>query len=285
MYDLGAVAVLTWTTLDTAGAAANAAATPVLTVTLPDTTTATPTVTSTGTGTYQALYATSQAGRHTYRWTALTGTPGPGVGYGSYVDSLDVWPGVDDSLISLADAKVMLNIAANVTTFDAKIRSYIKAITAFIERFCGPVIPQQVTERQRAGGMFIALEKPPVYQPAGQQYPIIAMTPVLTYGLVYDLSLLTVDKARGIVRHSAGLPFIYGPYDFTYTAGRIPVPDEILLSSETILKHQWAQERGGRAAGGAAASAVDDVTVMWGFAVPQRALEMLEPQRAPGGIA
>jgi hypothetical protein len=31
-------------------------------------------------------------------------------------------------------------------------------------------------------------------------------------------------------------------------------------------------------------SAADDVSVLWGFAIPNRALEMLESDRAPAGI-
>jgi hypothetical protein len=282
VYELGEVAQLSFTAYDTAGAPANAAAT-TLTINRPDGTVDGPyTVTGTA-GAYSYSYLTQVAGLHSYRWLA-TGTPGPGVGVGAETDVFDVRAAGAANIFSLADAKDMLHEPAGVTTYDAKIKSYIRSVTGFLEKYCGPITVQQVTERQRAGGMFIALNKPPVYQPATQPYAIISMAPVLTYGLVYDLSLLTVEKKTGIVRHSAGLPFIYGPYDVTYTAGRPVIPEECLLGGEMILKHLWAVERGGSGMGGAGAAA-DDVSVMWGFSIPNRALEILESQRTFGAIA
>lgn len=281
MYELGEVAGLSFTAYDTTGAPANAA-TVTLTINRPDGNTDGPfTVTGTS-GVYTYSYLTQVAGLHSYRWLA-TGTPGPGVGVGAQTDVFDVRQAAAANIFSLADAKVMLNEPPNVTTYDAKIKSYIRSVTGFMEKYCGPITVQQVTERQRAGGMFIALNKPPVYQPSTQPHQIIAMTPVLTYGLVYDLSLLTVEMKTGIIRHSAGLPFIYGPYDFTYTAGRPVIPEECLLGGEMILKHLWGVERGGSGQGGVGAS--DDVTVMWGFSIPNRALEILESQRVPGAVA
>jgi hypothetical protein len=283
-YELGQVVPLSFSATDVNGAPANAAA---CTVTIkrpwPDGSTDGPFTVAPGQpGQYVYPYQTVVAGRHTYRWAA-TGTPGPGVGVGAQPDVFDVVPATANGIISLADAKDMLNIPAASTAYDAKLRQYIRSITGFVERYCGPVIVQQVTEREYGGGMEIVLRKPPVIEAPMQLTQITAMTPVLTYGLTYDLSQLTVDFSTGIVRHNAGLPFIYGPYDMSYWAGRPVIPDEIMLGSESILKHQWEQERGG--AGRSGGYGGDDVTVMWGFAIPNRALEMLEPQRAPGGIA
>lgn len=284
MYELGQVVPLSFTAYDTNGAPANAA-TCTLTIQRPwpDGTIDGP-FTLTGTnGVYTYAYQTVVAGRHTYRFAA-TGTPGPGVGVGAQPDVFDVVPSTANGIISLADAKDMLHLPAG-TAYDTKVRQYIRAATGFVEKYCGPVVVQQVTERQRAGGMFIALNKPPVIEAPMQVAQIVAMTPVLTYGLVYDLSLLTVEFKTGIVRHSAGLPFIYGPYDFTYWAGRPVIPDEILLGTEMILKHLWAVERGGSGKLGGVGVADDDVSVQWGFSIPNRALEILESQRVPGAIA
>jgi hypothetical protein len=282
-YELGGVVPLTFTALDTTGAPANAT---LCTLTIqrpwPDGSTDGPFTLAGTNGVYTYNYLTQIAGRHTYRFLA-TGTPGPGVGVGAQPDVFDVVASTAAGIVSLADAKAMLNIPANVTTFDAKIRQYVRSITGFVERYCGPVTVQQITEREYGGGIEIVLRKPPVIEAPLQVSQIVAMTPVLTYGLIYDLTLLNVDFKTGIMRHTAGLPFIYGPYDLTYWAGRPVVPDEILLGTESILKHQWEQERGG--AGRTGAYGADDTTIMWGFAIPNRALEMLEPQRTPSGIA
>lgn len=280
MYELGQVVPLTFTATDTTGAPANGTAC-TLTINRPDGTVDTYTPTGTA-GAYAVNYLPQVPGLHSVRWLA-TGTPGPGVGVGALTDVFDVRQAAAANIFSLADARAMLNEPSGVTTYDAKISQYIRSVTGFMEKFCGPIVVQQVTERQRAGGMFIALNKPPVYQPSSQPHQIISMTPVLTYGLMYDLSLLTVEMKTGIVRHSAGLPFIYGPYDVTYTAGRPVISEAILTAGEIILKHMWEVERGG--SGRVGGLGADDTTVMWGFAVPNRALELLEPERAPGAIA
>ena len=280
-YELGQVAPLSFTAHDTTGAAANGAAC-TLTIARPDGTTDGPYSPAGTSGVYTFNYLTQVPGRHTYRWLA-TGTPGPGVGVDAQVDVFDVLASAAPGIISLADAKTALNIPVGVTTFDAKIRQYIRSITGFVEKYCGPVNVRTFTERVYGGGMSITLNHVPVVLAPLQINQITALTPVLTYGLIYDITVLSVDFRTGIVRHTAGLPFIYGPYDASYSAGRTIAPDEILLGCEAILKHQWEQERGG--AGKVGSYGTDDVTIMWGFAVPNRALEILEPQRTPAGIA
>lgn len=290
-YDLGAVALLEYQATDVAGNAAPATSI-TLQLTTPDgnahslTPTAglPPDQSGSATGWYYSEYVTQQIGRHTVAWTA-SGTPGVGSGVGADTDSWDVRSATDDMIISLADMKRRLKIPAAVTTYDQDVREYGLAITGVVEKLCGPVVVRTVVERQRAGGMFIMLNKRPVYQPATQPYEIVAMTPVLTYGLVYDLSLLTVDLDLGEIRHSAGLPFIYGPYDMTYTVGRPVVPDNIILATSIILRHLWGLERAGDVKGLNVPD--DDVTMQWGFAIPNRAIEILEAPgtREVGGIA
>lgn len=293
-YDLGAVVPLDWQATDVTGAPANAT-TITLSITTPDGTTSSLTPTQglppdqsagSSTGWYYFDYPTTQVGRHTIRWVG-GGTPGPGVGVGAHTDSFDVRSGTDDTIISLSDAKRRLRITDDA--YDDDVREYLGAITGVVEKLAGCCVIRQVTDRIRAGGIEIALDHWPVYQPAGQAYPLIAMTPVLTYGLVYDLSLLTVNQAEnapgGFVRHTAGLPFIYGPYDFTYTVGRPIIPDNVMLATSMILRHLWGMERSGNRSG--MTNPGDDTTQMWGFAIPNRALELLDAPgtRDVGGIA
>lgn len=285
-YDLGGVVVLTWTATDTTGAPAAPGAI-TLTITLPDGSTTSPVPQATGTGVYQANYQTVQAGRHTVRWLA-TGTPGPGVGVGAFADTFDVEPAAAGTILSLADGKDTLNIAVTDATFDARIRGYLAAITAVVEKLCGAVVVRQVTERHLESGAaeILMLRRTPVFQPAGQPYAVTAITPVLVYGLVYDLSLITVDPVRGTLRHTAGLPFWNGPYDVSYWAGRPVVPDNILTACRIILRHLWSLERGGAGAN-SQGYAADDITLLYGYAIPNRALELLDGTgtRDPGGIA
>jgi hypothetical protein len=284
-YDLGGVAVLNWTVTDVDDAPA-APGGITATLTLPDGSTATPTPQVVSTGVYQAFYPTTQSGRHTFRWVA-TGTPGPGVGVGAGVDSFDVEAATAGTILSMADCRETLNIAATNTSFDTRIRAYNSAITGVVEKLCGPVVVRQVTERYLENGMseVLVLRSTPVYQPAGQTYPIISITPIMTYGLTWDLSLIAVDPITGVMRHTAGLSFFNGPYDVTYMAGRPIVPDNIMTACRIILRHLWALERGGT--GAASQYAADDVTMLMGYAIPNRALELLDSpgSRDPGGIA
>lgn len=296
-YDLGSVTVIEWQATDVSGAPANAASLSDVTlkVTTPDGNTATLTPTQglppdVGTGPtagwYYYLYQTTQAGRHTVAWTAA-GSPGVGVGVGAHIDAWDVRSATDYALFSLAEGKRRLRITD--TAYDDDVREFIGAITGIVEKLAGCCVVRPVTDRIRAGGLMVELNRWPLYQPPGQTYPLISMTPVLAYGLVYDLSLLTVNTAEGApgnyVRHTAGLPFIYGPYDFTYTVGRPIINDNILLSGSIILRHLWGVERSGNRSG--LANPSDDTTPMWGFAIPNRALELLDAPgtRDPGAIA
>ena len=284
MYELGGVAVLSWTATDTTGTPANAGVACTITITQPDGTTVGPVILTGTAGVYSYGFQTVQSGRHTYRFQA-TGIPGPGVGVGAATDVFDVYLASPSTIISRADAKELLRIAASNTAFDADLKFFTESLTAFIDRFCGPMVPRQVTERHTAGAKTLMLRQIPVYVPAGQPHDLVSITPVLTYGVPYDdLSLLSVDYKTGELIHKVGLPFFYGSYDITYWAGRSYIPPNVLLAGQVILKHWWAMERNNGRLTGFTASAADDVSVLWGFAIPNRALEMLESERTPAGI-
>lgn len=282
-FDLGAAATLTFTALDSAGAAANAP-TCQITITLPDATTVGPTTLTGTAGVYSYQYVTTQAGRHTYRFATSGAPPSPGVGGGAYADIFNVSPATSVALISLVDAKTLLSITTS--NFDAILRGFITAISRFIDKYVGDVAPRQITgERHRSGGLALMLRHIPVYQPAAQPYPIISITPVMTYGYTYDLSQLTVDLSTGEVKSKIGLPFFLGDYDLAYWAGRVVTTENIQLGAQIMLKHLWALERNNGRPTGFNPSAADDTTLMYGFAVPNRALDVLEPDRTPAGFA
>jgi hypothetical protein len=286
-YDLGGVAVLSYTAYDTGGNPAAPGAIS-LTVTQPDGTTASPVPQLVSVGVYQAFFQTVQPGRHTFRWLA-TGTPGPGVGVGATADQFDALPALAGTVLSQADCLQALKLTGSTdTNLLSEVAAYNAAVTFVLEKLCGPIVVQQVTERYLESGEseVIMLRRIPVFQSAAQPYPILSITPVLTYGLTYDLSLLTVNKADGTLRHVAGLPFWNGPYDISYWCGRPVVPPNILLAARIILRHLWGLERGGAGAN-SQGYASDDVTMLYGYAIPNRALEILDGPgtRDPGGIA
>jgi hypothetical protein len=293
-YWAGSVVPLTFNVTDTSGTPQNT--TPVtLTVTLPDGSTATPAVTNPPavTGTYTASYTTTQAGHHTVLWTAGGTYPG------SYTDAFDTLPTAEGAILSMADAKAMLKIASTDTSQDDLVREFNEAATKVVEWFCGPVIQQTVTEELTAGGLTVALSKPPVIElvawtsvPAEitdstrtVPSPASPMFPVMVWGVAYPLTDLHVNGKLAIVRHTSGLPFYYGSYLWQYTAGRAVIPQNILNGTRAIVRHLYEMERGG--ANPPTAFGADQMTTQtpYGFAVPNRALEMLEPERAGGAIA
>lgn len=284
-YDLGGVAVLSWTATDSTGAPANGA-TCTLNITLPDGTSDGPHVLTGTAGVYSYLFQTTQSGRHVYTFTA-TGVPGPGVGVGAYRDVFDVYLASPTTLMSLADTKELLRIPAATTQFDSDLRFFLEGVTAVIDHYCGPMVPRQVTERHHTGGeQTLMLMSPPVFQPVGQPNPLVSITPVYTWGVPYnDLSQLSVDPRTGEVTHILGLPMFYGEYDIVYWAGRAYIKPNVMLGAQVILKHLWAMERNNGRLTGFTPSAADDVSVLFGFAIPNRALEMLQPDAAVAGIA
>lgn len=284
-YDLGGVAVLSWTATDTNGTAANGAAC-TITITLPDGTSDGPHTLAGTAGVYSYAFQTTQSGRHTYAFVA-TGTAGPGVGVGAYRDVFDVYLASPTTLMSLVDTKELLRIPATDTQFDADLRFFLEGVTAVVDGYCGPMVPRQITERHRTGGQrTLMLRNPPVYQPVGQATQLVSVTPVYTWGVPYtDLSQLSVDPQSGEVTHVIGLPWFDGEYDIVYWGGRAYIRPNVLLGTQVILKHWWAMERNNGRLTGFTPSAADDVTVLFGFAIPNRALEMLQPDAAVAGIA
>jgi hypothetical protein len=287
---------LTFPLADANGNPVNAVATqPVLTVTLPDLTTATPAVSNPGTGIYRAVYKTVQAGHHLVSWTCADAT-----NPGGYADEFDVWSTASSNVLSLADAKGILSVAPGNTAYDDLIQKVNASITAWLEWYCGAIVPQTVTEELRVGGMVVQLSRPPVnslvaWTSVPPQFaadtsrvvptPPSPMYPVMVFGVTYPLSQLYCDVKKGTVRHTSGLPFYYGPYLWMYQAGYSLIPQGVRFAASVTLRHLYGLERGG--AGVAAAGAADEETTQtpFGFAVPNRAIEALAPFENPAAIA
>ena len=296
VYYVGAPVPLTFTLTDANGNPVNAVATqPVVTVTLPDLTTATPAVSNAGTGIYKATYKTVQAGHHLVSWTCTDAT-----NPGGYADEFDTWSTTSTNVLSLADAKGILSVAAANSTYDDLIQKVNGSITSWLEWYCGAIVPQTVIEELRVGGMVTQLSRPPVnslvaWTSVPSQLsadtsrvvpaPPSPMFPVMVFGVTYPLSQLYCDVKKGTVRHTSGLPFYYGPYLWMYQCGYSLIPQGIRFAASVTLRHLYGLERGG--AGVAAAGAADEETTQtpFGFAVPNRAIEALAPFENPAAFA
>lgn len=284
----GAAVPLAWTSTDTSGNPFEATS-PVLTVTLPDGTTATPTVTHNGSGSYSASYTTTQAGHHLVAWTATaTGLAD------AFADSFEVQAAADPTIVSLAEAKDILQLTGT-TQFDARLQGWNGSATEVIEYMCGPVVQQTVTETLPSRGLETILSKPPVLSLTAWTVvppelanlgitvpsPASPMIRTRVYGIEYPLTQLYVDPRRGVVTHTSGLPFYYCSYIWQYLAGRTVIPFAIYDAAKIILEHLYEVYRGGVGAQDVAAG--ESVTVLpgFGFAIPNRALELLQPYTGP----
>ncbi|MET8826527.1 hypothetical protein ABZX40_28370 [Streptomyces sp. NPDC004610] len=271
-YDLGTTARLTAQCRDPGGTPVTAT-TAVVTVTLPNDTTATPAATETDSpGSYQADYITTVAGRHTVRW-AFTGP------VHAYTDVLDVRPEQLPAILSLTDAKDHLNLKQTDTSQDEEVRFWNVATVRAVEHFTGPVVVRTVTEDHAVGPVeALALRRTPVLE-------VLAVDPLLDGGTAYDPDRLTLDGPAGIVtRKDGGL--IHGPVRCRYRAGRPVITENISGAARIILQHLWRTQRPTR--GGGLPGATDDYSVTepipgLGYAIPNRAVQLLGPDdQGPG---
>ena len=296
----GAVVPLTWTNTDTTGAPQDAA-TVTVTITLPDRSTVTlstaadpPTVTSSAAGVYNAEVVTTQAGHHVILWVA-SDPAFPG----AFADSFEVQAAADPTIVSLAQAKEILDLTGT-TEFDAELQGYNASASEVAEWACGAVVTRMRTERVRASGRALILPHAPVrtdlgttidttYQRDGSTTNgLVSITPLLSYGFMYDIDQLLVDPETGIVRHAAGFPFFYtsdylAQYKAVWWAGRAVIPSAVYDGARLILEHLYQVTRGGTSAQDLAAGESTTVVPGFGYAVPNRALELFATVRGNQG--
>lgn len=268
-FDLGDTVRLTASSRDADGTLTTAA-TAVLTVTLPDGTTVTPSVPApVPAGAYTVDYVTTQAGRHSVRWVFTTPA-------NAYTDSFDVREAAPPAILSLADAKKHLNKTS--TTDDDEIRGWVESVTAGIEGLCGPVTVRTVTERHEGRRVpMICLRHTPVLS-------LTSVVAVLDGGTSYTVADLDLDAATGVVQRKDG-GTLTGPLRVTYSAGRRIVPANITSAAKIILQHLWQTQQGpGRPQLGGGDYSVTEPVPGFGYAIPNRALQLLEPHRLPPGV-
>jgi hypothetical protein len=258
---------------DRAGALANAGAMAV-TITLPDNSTVTVSpVTPTSTGLYAYDYPTVQAGRHAVRWLAT------GVHAGAYTDVFDVRPAAPPMLFSLASAKAQLDITT--TTDDGELREYIEATTKAVEYFVGAVARRTVTQVVRGGTDRVVLDTVPVLA-------VTSMTALGAWQESVPVDVLNVaDAESGVLRRTDGLAFTQCEYHIEYTVGRTAVQPHVSLAARMILQHLWRTQYGaarGMVGGGDDFSVSEPIPGL-GYSIPNRALQLLQGDRLPGGIA
>lgn len=281
--DVGSLARLAFTLKSPDGALVNAGSVS-LTITLPDgTTTVVSPVAPTTTGNYQYDYLTVQSGRHMAHWA------GTGANPGAYSEAFEVTSATPDYIISLADVKQQLNITAS--TFDDELRAYIEGATAAIERHRNECVLRRTIVEEKyltdyAYGLGQFHGQPaawgvPARKVALDKRPAIALVSVARVDgtLSWDISGLHLNP-NGVIDVMTGNP-LWGHLAITYTAGYLSIPADFTLAARIIVQHLWQTQRGNT--GWPKPGGMDDslATAGLGFAIPNRALELLGTGR-PG---
>lgn len=259
--DVGDVATLTGYVRSSAGTLANADSVG-CTVTRPDGTTTTVALANTATGTYTGGFTATQPGRHRVRWVAV------GANAGAYTDVFDVFDTDPRFVLSLADLRDVLNLAADNTTHDDELRLYLAAATLVIEQLDRTYLP--ITKTWTCNGACPAILLPDV--------DIAEIVDVDNDGATIDAGSYRLDAASGILlSHPAGSIFPAGQRNLTvtYTVGSGTVPANVRLAARELCRHWW--QRSQQSTRPAFGGGDQDSIYVAGYAVPNFVVGMLNP--------
>ncbi|MGW0647890.1 head-tail connector protein [Streptomyces umbrinus] len=183
------------------------------------------------------------------------------------------------ALLTLEEAKAQLDIDG--TGDDVELQAYIDALTAPIERHIGPVEVREFTETIEGRSASVCLSHIPAVA-------LVSVEPAVDEGDALELSKLVLDGATGIVRYRGGT-FAGTLWRWVYTAGRTEEMPTINLAARILLQHLWRTQygasRGLSAVGGGDDFNVTEPIAGWGYAIPNRVLQLLEPYKVPPGVA
>jgi hypothetical protein len=273
-YTVGQTIVWGLKTYSPAGALADlGGGNPTATVTKPDATTTTATVAKTATGTYTGTFLTTLTGRHRVSWTGS----GDNSGGLPYVDVADVWPVNPRFLISLADARAALNVAAATVVDDDELRGYLTAATVVVEHMVGPVLvdTREVTVSGR-DRLSIPLDG------------ITGVVEVVEDGSILAAADYCFDEHGNLWRGSrpgSGVWSGAGVRNVAveYTVGAAVVPDNVRLAAAHLVRHWWQQGQQSYYVGGEP----EAIGAGWvaGYAVPNYVRDLLAPSMSFYGFA
>jgi hypothetical protein len=145
------------------------------------------------------------------------------------------------SALDLPAAKRHLNI--DVDTYDVELTAMIASAEAILAQEVGPLSTSTVTAR--VPGYSWGLHLP--------VYPAVSLTSVTPVGgTALTLGDLYLEKESGAVSYNGTGAFTSAGYDVVYTAGRSPIPDDLVQAVKDQLKHMWKSQRGGASRPGTA---------------------------------
>lgn len=177
-------------------------------------------------------------------------------------------------LVTLAEAKAHLNKSGASTVDDVELQMYITAATEQVEAACGPTTQTIVTETILTDHNTLLLTT----------RPVLSVQSVSAGGV--PIAMWVPDVASGVITLQSAIPLANGlptPAVVTYTAGRTSVPASLKLAALIIIGHLWKTQRGGNA--GQRGGTPEELIMLAGFAVPNRAAELMTPFYTLEGFA
>ena len=171
------------------------------------------------------------------------------------------------ALITLAEAKIHLNIPAATLTHDAELTGLLATASALVEGYADRTwTATTVTETSNGGGSKILL----------RQSPVASVTSVSVAGVALAATAYEVDLAAGII--ALRTPSAAGQANVTvvYAVGGT-VPDLAKQATKEAVRHLWQTQRGSM--GGRNPLGGDDYSGGMAFSLPRRVQELLDPIR------
>jgi hypothetical protein len=201
-------------------------------------------------------------------------------------------------LVAIADVASHLNWdATQQAKYATEMARFISATTAVVERITGPVVQRSYDEWLDGGGQQVMLRSPVVSvtlltESSGNAVQTLAEEPLTAAGDGYGY---TINKTTGVVTRRAsgsattfadGVENIHAQYTAGLCADTPSVPANVALAALEIIRVNWQpQQSGNRPSMGQVDPNVADGLRMLGFFVPNRVMELLQPNITSFGIA
>lgn len=276
-YDLGDKVYLSWSTVDSSGAAVNPG-TVTATVTLPDATSVSLTTATSTLGSYTTNYTPTQVGRHVFAWTATGAWPQ------AYNDVFTVRDINDIGIVSLDDAKYHLNIPITDVSQDAELSRIIDAAADLSESYVGIVLGRRTYTNELYDGNteFICLRSPKA----------ISITSVYENGALLNSGQYVLDPTgQRLYRVGSGTLYATNSYGYwsggmnnikvTYVSGWVNPPAAAKQGVLEVIRHLWQTQRGSMSVLGRNLAG-DETYQTPTYSLPRRAMELLDPVSLPG---
>lgn len=169
---------------------------------------------------------------------------------------------------TLTEAKNWVRYGAG-TADDAKMTDILASASQWVEwKLGGPLAVTEFTERRKTNGWSLVPYKRPLVE-------VESITPDL--GTALDPAAYVADTDINVIRFRHGIRPCW--VALVYSAGLATVPSKAKTAGLDLFRHLWLPHNG---SSGRGHPMEDTVPTPFGFAVPRRVDEMLNPDHVPG---